>query len=403
MAKVKEKKALEKKNWTQSFTLVGKACITDYTFKIDEYSEKSDWLYNQMLLDVDCGEKYGKVRCELMGGHHRANDEDVAIYVHGKDENGRDDFNNQYRIAFEDRFEEEYIKDVGDLCFSYAGIEKKPDDDEVVVQKFLHQYDFIKYLSMYLKDGMEVRVTGQLRYTMYNGNVQVRKEISRIYLKKEKDKNEASFKQTILINKDSLDKPDKAKCIIPVTGYILEKFKEYNGNDLTEGGSVRGGKFVPLRKVFEYEYNPEMDQTKLQNALKLMFKVKKGYNQVTYEGSFVEGGAIIQATYDDLPDELKEMVDYEIYSLDEALAQCTENTGKERRMIIRRPIVKMVGEEGSKVAQIQKIEGIYSDEDLMLDYLIAHDDEDEEDEAVEVEETETDEVSDMSWMDNLDI
>lgn len=400
MAKVKEKKALEKKNWTQSFTLVGKACVTDYTFKIDEYSEKSDWLYNQLSLDVDCGEKYGKVRCELMGGH-RANGENPPIFVHGKDENDRDDFGNSYRIAFEDRFNDEYLEDIGDMCFLHAGIEKDEAGNTTVL-KFLHPYDFIKYLSENLKDGTEVRVTGQMRYTVYNGNVQVKKEVSRIYFKRENDKYEASFRQTILINKDSLGKPDKTKNIIPVTGYVLEKFKEYNGNDLTEGGTVRGGKFVPLIKVFEYEYDPEMDKEKLQKALNLLFKVKKGYNQVTYEGTFVEGGAIIQTTYDDLSDELKELVDSEIYTLEEALAQCTDNTGKERRMIIRRPIIKKVGEEGHKVTQVQKIEGIYSDEDLMLDYLIAHEEEEEEPEEV-VEDVETDEVSDTSWMDALGI
>lgn len=398
MAKVKEKKALEKKNWTQSFTLVGKACVTDYTFKIDEYSEKSDWLYNQISLDIDCGEKYGKVRCELMGGH-RANGESPAIFVHGKDENNRDDFGNSYTIAFEDRFNEEYLEDIGDTCFLHAGIERDTEG-KAAVFKFLHPYDFIKYLSENLKNGTEVRVTGQMRYTVYNGNVQIKKEISRIYLKRDTDKYEASFKQTILINKDSLGKPDKTKNIIPVTGYILEKFKEYNGNDLTEGGTVRGGKFVPLRKVFEYEYDPEMDKEKLQKAFDLLFKVKKGYNQVTYEGTFVEGGAIVQATYDDLSDELKEFIKYGIYTLDEALAQCTDNAGKERRMIIRRPIIKKVGEEGHKVAQIQRIESIYSDEDLMLDYLIAHEEEEDEPEEV-VEDVETDEVSDTSWMDEL--
>lgn len=34
MAKVKEKKPLEKKNWVQNFILIGKACISDYTFKL---------------------------------------------------------------------------------------------------------------------------------------------------------------------------------------------------------------------------------------------------------------------------------------------------------------------------------------------------------------------------------
>ena len=402
MAKVKEKKPLEKKSWTQSFVLVGKACVNDYTFKIDERSNKSDWIYNMINLDVDCGEKYGKVRCELMGGYGLERD-NQKIYVHGKDENGRDDFKNTYQIAFEDRFNEEYLKDIGSLCFLYSGIERDVKE-EVAEYKFLHAYDYIKYLSEHLENGMEIRVTGQLRYSVYNGNVQVKKEISKIYFKREKDDYGATFKQTILINKDSVGKADKDKCIFPVTGFVLEKFKEYNGNDLTEGGAVKGGKFVPLRKMFEYEFSPEVEPEALKRALNLMFKVKKGYNQVTYEGVFVEGGAVIKTTYDDLTDEIKELVDSNIYTLEEALAICTENTGKERRMILRKPIIELVGEEGSKVAQVRKIENIYSDEDFMLDYLIAHEEEDEEDpeiEATERTEEAADEVADLSWMENL--
>lgn len=68
---------------------------------------------------------------------------------------------------------------------------------------------------------------------------------------------EAAFTQSMLLDKYSIGKADKDKCAFPITAYILEKFKEYNGNDLTEGGAVKGGKFVPLRKTFEYVYDPE--------------------------------------------------------------------------------------------------------------------------------------------------
>ena len=37
MAKQKEKKPLDKKGWVQTFELIGKACIKDYTFIISEH------------------------------------------------------------------------------------------------------------------------------------------------------------------------------------------------------------------------------------------------------------------------------------------------------------------------------------------------------------------------------
>lgn len=404
MAKIKEKKPLEKKNWTQSFTLIGKVALSNFTFTLDKQSENSDWIYNRMNLNIDCGEKYGLINCELMGGYGSSRDN--VVYVHGKDENGNDDFKNFYQIDWNDRFDEDILKDVGRMCFIDIGIEKDTKGN-VVTQRFIHAYDAIKYLSEYLTDEMEVKVSGNLSYKPYNGNVQVHKEVTRIYAKRATEKDGATFKQSMLIDKYSLGKPDKTKNVFPVTGLILEKFKSYNGNDLTDGGTVKGGKFVPLRYMFEYEFSPEVEPEALKRALNLMFKVKKGYNQVTYEGVFVEGGAVIKTTYDDLTDEIKELVDANIYTLEEALATCTENTGKERRMILRKPIIELVGEEGSKVAQVRKIENIYSDEDFMLDYLIAHEEEEyEEDpeiEATERTEEAADEVADLSWMENLGV
>lgn len=402
MAKQKEKKPLDKKGWVQTFELIGKACIKDYTFKIDEHSKKSDWIYNSINLNVDCGDKYGKVGCELMGGYGAGRNN--VIYVHGKDEDGGDDFENRYQIDFDDRFDEDILKDIGELCFIKIGIEKDTKG-EVVINKFLHAYDVIKYLSETLQDGTQIKVRGQLKYTVYDKHVQVRKEINSIYLPREKELNtyEAAFTQSMLLDKYSIGKADKDKCVFPVTAYILEKFKEYNGNDLTDGGAVKGGKFVPLRKTFEYAYDPE-DEKSIERVGKL-FKVKKNVTLITCQGVFVEGGAVIQTTEDDLSDDIKELVEMGAYTLEEALALCTENASKERRMLLTRPVIKLVGEDGSKIPQIQKFDSMYSEDDLVLDYLIeADEDEDEEEPEDEsgTDSTEQDEEIDYdSMLDSL--
>ena len=84
MAKTKEKTPLTRENWISNFTLIGEAVLKnpEYTFKIDERSEKSDWVYNALNLGVDCGEKFGTVYAEMMGGYgaERQN----VIYAHGK-------------------------------------------------------------------------------------------------------------------------------------------------------------------------------------------------------------------------------------------------------------------------------------------------------------------------------
>lgn len=136
-----------------------------------------------------------------------------------------------------------------------------------------------------------------------------------------------------------------------------------------------------------------------------LFKVKKNVTLITCQGVFVEGGAVIQTTEDDLPDDIKELVEMGAYSLEEALALCTENASKERRMLLTRPVIKLVGEDGSKIPQIQKFDSMYSEDDLVLDYLIEADDDEEVDEVEEDSETDTtdqdEEIDYDSMLDSL--
>ena len=401
MAKKIEKTPLEKKNWSQQFNLIGEAKVTDYTFKIDEHSEKSDWIYNSLSLQVDCGEKYGRIGCELMGGYGA--NRDNFVYVHGKKEDGSDDFENQYTIDWDDRLDPDVLADVGELGMYTVGLERDVKE-KTVYNKFLTPYDAIAYIHEHLTDGMVVNVKGQLKYTVYNDTVQVKKEINSIVLSKaEPDKYRASFTQTMLLDKDSVGKADKQKFVIPITGYILEKFKEYNGNDLTEGGQVKGGKFVPLRKDFEYEFDPSKPDL-VKKAVEKVFKVKKGVTMITLEGDFIEGGAVVTATEDDLTDEIRDLVELGYYTLEEALAKCAENGNRERRMIVRKPQIKLVGEEGNKTPVVQKFEEKYTDDDLMLDYLVKKDVEESIDEELPFEPEEDEEETtddDNSWLDNL--
>ena len=378
MAKQKEKTPLSKTNWSQTFTLVGEAVVNDYTFKIDQHSDKSDWIYNQLNLNVNCGDKCGRVSSELMGGYGSERTNNV-IYVHGKNEDGSDDFKNQYTIDFVDRFDESILEDIGSTCFINIGLEKDIKG-QTVVKKFLTPYDAIAYVYDHLEDGMVINVRGQLRYTIYNGNVQCRKEINSIFLSKAEPKDyRATFVQTMLLDKDSAGKNtiDKDTLTMHVYAYILEKFKEFNGWDLTDGGNVKGGIFVPLKRTFEFDLkgkNPEQTG-KLINKI---FKVKKGVTQITFEGEFVESGAAVTATEDDLTDDIKDLIDCGVYTLEEALAKCSTNGARERKMMILRPQIRMVGDDDNKVSQVQKFDEQYQEEDLQLECLVPKDAEEDD-------------------------
>ena len=105
---------IKKTNWVSNFRLVGRAKLNDNSFKIDEVSENG-WCYCNINLGVDCGENYGVTYANLMGGFSKDNDN--YIYVHGKKEDGSDDFQNNFTINWEDRDNEDILSEVGDACF----------------------------------------------------------------------------------------------------------------------------------------------------------------------------------------------------------------------------------------------------------------------------------------------
>ena len=405
MAK-KERIELDKKEWTSRFTLVGEAKVNDFTFKIDQTSDKSDWVWNQINLKVNCGEKYGDVDCELMNGY--GSERDNVIYVHGKNEDGTDDFKNQYTIAWEDRFDETILEDIGSLCFIRVGLEKT-DKDKTYYKDFLTGYDAIAYMKEHLTDGTVIKVDGQLNYSVYNDVVQCRKEINSLVLSSATpDKYRATFVQTVLLDEDSCTKEslDKDKSVLTVDAYLLEKFKEFNGWDLTDKGKTKG-KFVPLRKRFEFAVDLTTDagKKKIQAVLSSdkMFKVKKGtVTQITFEGEFVESGAQVQTTLDDVPEDIRELMEMGIYSEEEALARCATNGSRERRMLILKPNTKKVGDEDNKTTVIAYTPNKYSAEDLIFDFLVPKDeDEDEELPFKEDDVEEADADDDSDWLSAL--
>ncbi len=394
MIKTKKNVLEKKKDWISSFALVGETKINDYTYKINEKSEKSDWIYNALNLGIYCGEKYGTVYVELMGGY--GSERNNVIYVHGKNANGKDDFENRFTVDWNDRFNTDILDSVGDLCFLTVGLEKD-NNGKIYYKKFLTNYDMIAYIYENLKEGMTVNIKGNLKYSTYNDTTQVRKEINSIVLSKIDDKSKyyANFTQTMLITKNSIDKIQKDTGILPIYAKVLDYTKEYNGKEVKTN--------VPYQKIFEYEFDLS-NQEKVEKIISKLFKVKKGVTEITFEGDLIEGGSLVQTTESDIPDDIKELIDIDVYTLEEVLTKCTVNSGREKRMVIRKPLVKIVEDEnGNKFPVIQKFENKYDEEDLILDFMVEPENEEkdniESDINFDYEDIFT--PDDNSWLDNL--
>lgn len=397
------KKTIKRSDWVSNFTLIGKPKISeDYTFKINEKSTSSNWIYNSLNLGIDCGERTGCVYCELMGGYSEENEN--KIYAHGKNEDGSDDFEAQIIVDWDDRFNDDVLNTIGELSFITVGLEKT-DKGSTFYKKFLSAYDAIAYIKEHLTEDMVVNVKGNLKYSTYNDIVQVRKNINSIVLSKVDDasKYAARFTQTILIDKDSasLKNIDKDKGVLYVNAKVLDFLKEYNGVKLVNAkGEEKGGQF-PYDKQFEFEMDFS-NEVQCKKIMEKLFKVKKGITQITMEGEFIEGGAVVTATLADLPKDIQDLVEMGVFTEEEACAKCTANGGRERRMVLKKPQIKMVGNDDSKVPVIQKFDERFTEEDLVLDYLYDNKKPDAKDDKPPFDVEEGSDVDDsMSWLDQL--
>lgn len=388
MAKKEEKKPLKKGQ--ALFQLIGEAKITDFTFKIDETSKKSDWIYNQLNLGVDCGGG-NVVYADMMGGYGAERNNE--LYVHGKKKNDAgkdvDDFENQFKIAWEDRFDEDILETIGDKCFITIGLEKDKKD-KVFAKKFLSAYDAIEYVKEHLENGIVVNIKGDLKYSIYNGNSQVKKEINSIYLSKVDDvtKYKATFTQTMLLDKDSVGKLDKEKAVFPITARVVDYVKEYNDKVVKQN--------ITFLKTFELEVDKEKPEN-TKKFIEKVLKVKKDITEVTIEGDIIEGQTLVNITEADIPDDIKELIDIGAYTLEDAINKLAVGGSKEKKMVIRRPAIKMAGEEDNKKPVILKTDGQYRDTDLVFDFMVEDDNDKEDDEPP----FDVDDSEDTFWMDAL--
>lgn len=376
MAKSKERKALKKGKAV--FTLIGKAKVTDKTFNLDN-SYDSGWTDNQMYLGVDCGNG-NMVYGEMRGGFFP--DDDNILRGFSKDDKDDDGKSKQVEIAWEDRFDEELLDTIADTSFITVGVEKDVKG-KTVYKKFLSAYDAVEYLNDHLEDGMIVNVKGNIGYSEYEDNVTVKKEITSIVLSKVEDESDfkATFTQTILLDFDSIGKKDPEKNTMTLNAYVVD----YVGKPKIDGKKVEIKKNVTYPKTFEVAINenPEITAKMLQK----FFKVKKkgSINVLTVMGNLIEGAAIVNITDDDIPDDIKELIEMGLYSEEEAKAKCAVGgNNRERRMVILKPDITYVGQDDERKPTVAFEEGKYEDSDLYF-YTQALNDA-----GVEVDDTDND-------------
>ena len=355
MAKTKERKALKKGKAT--FNLIGRVKVTDKTFNLDN-SYDSGWTDNSMYVGVDCGNG-NTVYAEMRSGFFP--DKDNVIRAYSKDEKDDAGKSKSVEIAWEDRLDESLYDSISDSSFLTVGVEKDVKD-KTVYKKFLTAYDAVEYLNEHLEDGMIVNVKGTIGYNEYEGNVSTKKEITSIVLSKIDDEADfkATFSQTILVDSKSIGKKNDDKGTMELVAYVVD----YVGKPKIDGEKIEVKKNVTYPKTFEVAINenPEITAKMLQR----FFKPKKGkITEITVTGNLVEGGSTVNITEDDIPDDIKELIEMGLYSEEEAEKKIAVGNGnRERRMIIVKPDIIYVGTGDDRKPTVAFEDGKYDEDDL---------------------------------------
>lgn len=355
MAKTKERKALKKGK--AAFNLIGRVKVTDKTFNLDN-SYDSGWTDNSMYVGVDCGNG-NTVYAEMRSGFFP--DKDNVIRAYSKDEKDDAGKSKSVEIAWEDRLDESLYDSISDSSFLTVGVEKDVKD-KTVYKKFLTAYDAVEYLNEHLEDGMIVNVKGTIGYSEYEGNVSTKKEITSIVLSKIDDEADfkATFSQTILVDSKSIGKKNDDNGTMELAAYVVD----YVGKPKIDGEKIEVKKNVTYPKTFEVAINenPEITAKMLQR----FFKPKKGkITEITVTGNLVEGGSTVNITEDDIPDDIKELIEMGLYSEEEAEKKIAVGNGnRERRMIIVKPDIIYVGTGDDRKPTVAFEDGKYDEDDL---------------------------------------
>lgn len=355
MAKTKERKALKKGK--AAFNLIGRVKVTDKTFNLDN-SYDSGWTDNSMYVGVDCGNG-NTVYAEMRSGFFP--DKDNVIRAYSKDEKDDAGKSKSVEIAWEDRLDESLYDSISDSSFLTVGVEKDVKD-KTVYKKFLTAYDAVEYLNEHLEDGMIVNVKGTIGYSEYEDNVSTKKEITSIVLSKIDDEADfnATFSQTILVDSKSIGKKNDDKGTMELAAYVVD----YVGKPKIDGEKIEVKKNVTYPKTFEVAINenPEITDKMLQR----FFKPKKGkITEITVTGNLVEGGSTVNITEDDIPDDIKELIEMGLYSEEEAEKKIAVGNGnRERRMIIVKPDITYVGTGDDRKPTVAFEDGKYDEDDL---------------------------------------
>ena len=319
------------KTSTGYFDVVANVLVDENTFSLNQVGKNNaNWISNIFNPKVDAGNGQSMFM-KFNSGFDKVNGK--TIYAISESDSS-------LQIPFADRKNDALLKVVKDSSFIKVGYKKEvvknPENGKEykqwVYEKFVDAYDVVEFLQrvMPLATTQKVHIKGKIKFSANNGEVYRNFDLQTIYLlngNEDEGKElplKLEFTQNILLKEGSIDRKDEDKGTITVNALILNKSK---------------GEYQTLPVNNLVKFNEEDKNAKLNMINKYLEAPEGKVRRVNVLGLFEVGSSSGSVTYDDLPQEAKDLVDDGIYSMEE-IQKIYAKQDFVNNLLIRKPVVK---------------------------------------------------------------
>ncbi|WP_347283990.1 hypothetical protein [Lactobacillus taiwanensis] len=293
--------------------LAGVVKITKDTFE-EEKTSKSGYTYLRTSFSVKVGEGRS-VWVSMMGGYSKGN---PVVYTFSNK-------NESLQINWKNRDNSQVLEQVADYSLFKIALEKD-NEGKLITKKFVSEYDAINYLKDHLEDGMNVVISAEADYSLYNDDVQRQFKVRTLaldegYTDKEKVKHEhrdpaARLSQTYLIEEDSISENYEEELeengVTTINAYVPQYLGKVDGKELK--------KVVALPQQFTVRVKDD----NVEGAKALVGSVIKpessdAVREISMRMNILDGYSTsqVQLEEDDLPDEVKQLIEVGAMSLED--------------------------------------------------------------------------------------
>lgn len=335
------------------FDIVGTIEVDDKVFALDVPGKKNaNWrmnTFNPKITGADGQSMYVRIN-------------DGYDVVKGKKIFAKSVSDTDLTIEFKDRFTEGIVSKVNEKSFFKVGIGKKTEVNEQgkeykvwEFKNFLTVYDLVRYLQevMPLASKHKIRLTGRLKYSVYQEEVQRNYELQKVYIltgNEEEGKELApgfNFTQNVVVTNGAVDTENfETEGIANINTQVVVRVAKdkYELLPLTMKVRAEEEKRATYKKMIDKFFTVEGDTVRRINI--------DGY----FNSGFIAGAV----TEEDLPEEAKELIEDGLYSIEDVLKMYATRERVDET-VIKRPVLKKDKDSGKPVVDMSDSEYTMAD------------------------------------------